>query len=101
MFTVSCNTIGVLFVLFIIFLAHAYIEDMKYIESIEFTRHNEPKDSKVKKMLTSARDQIIRGAIMGGVEGSAIIALQSAITWSLTGGIMSGISEVFGWRTYF
>jgi hypothetical protein len=58
-------------------------------------------ESKVKKVLISARDQIIRGILMGALEGSAVSALQGAVAWSLTGGIISGASNLFGWKTKF
>lgn len=64
-------------------------------------RHGQFADSKVKRILTSARDMVVRGIIMGALEGSAENALQGAVTWSLAGGIVSGIGDLFGWRSKF
>ncbi len=58
-------------------------------------------DSKVKKMLTTSRDQIIRGALLGALEGSPIGAIHGAIAWSLSGGIINGVGDIFGWKTRF
>jgi len=58
-------------------------------------------DSKVKKMLATARDQIIRGALLGALEGSPIGAIHGAVAWSLSGGIISGIGDIFGWKVKF
>lgn len=74
----------------------AVIETVKY-ENVngEFAK------SKVKRILTSARDQIVRGVIIGALDGSAVSALQGAVVWSLSGGIVSGIGDMFGWRAHF
>jgi hypothetical protein len=59
--------------------------------------HGSLAPSKVERMLNVTRDQIIRGAIMGAIGGSAIDALNSAVTWSLVGGVVSGFSDVITW----
>jgi len=53
--------------------------------------------SKVHALLTNTRDQIIRGAIMGAMGGSAAEALHNAVTWSLVGGIVTGCSDMLKW----
>ena len=58
-------------------------------------------DSKVKKMLATSRDQIIRGALLGALEGSPIGAIHGAVAWSLSGGIISGIGDILGWQSRF
>jgi ribosomal protein S18 len=58
-------------------------------------------DSKVKKVLSATRDQVIRGVILGGLEGSVVSAVNGAIAWALTGGIVSGIGDMLGWKTRF
>jgi hypothetical protein len=54
--------------------------------------------SHVRTLLTSTRDQIIRGAIMGAIGGGAAEALHNAVTWSLVGGIVTGCSDWLQWR---
>lgn len=119
MFTVSNLGIGIVLVLFIVFLIKAYISDQQYfdldtqpsqptdfrtavVETIEYeNKRGQFAESKVKKIITSARDMVIRAAIMGVIEGSLKSGLQNAVVWSLAGGIVSGVSDLFGWNNKF
>lgn len=59
-------------------------------------------ESDVKKIMVSARDQIFRGVIMGLIiDGTFVAACQSAMAFSLVGGIVSGVSDMMGWRIAF
>lgn len=49
--------------------------------------------SRVHTLLTNTRDQVIRGAIMGAITGGASDILHNAVTWSLVGGIVSGVGD--------
>lgn len=131
---ISCTSLIILTVVFLIFIIRAFVEDKETLQKIQINSNacpvclklggtdiNSPEgfhqsvietikyenhygqfaDSKVKKLLTAARDQIIRGAIIGALDGSPMGALQGALTWSMTGGIVTGIGDTLGWRTKF
>lgn len=72
------------------------------IETISYdVKYKTLANSKVKRMIITARDMVVRGAIMGVLEGSVMQAIQNAITWSSAGGIVSGISDMLDWKTEF
>jgi len=64
-------------------------------------KHGRFAESKLKKMLTSTRDNILRGIFIGIIEGSALVALNNVVMFSLTGGIVSGVGELFQWQNKF
>jgi hypothetical protein len=71
-------------------------------ETIKYeNRYGQLADSKVKRMLVSSRDNVVRAVIMGALDHNPMAMLQGAVTWSLAGGIVSGISDVMGWSTKF
>lgn len=61
--------------------------------------HGQLSKSKVQHILTSVRDQVIRGALMGAVGGSMADLVSNAVTWSLVGGVVSGCSDILQWPT--
>lgn len=58
-------------------------------------------ESKIKKTLCNTRDQVIRGCVMGIVDGSLAGAFNGAILYALVGGIVSGTADLFGWKRGF
>ena len=76
---------------------HNFIVDTMKHEN----RHGHFTDSKVKKMLNTSRDQIIRGALLGALNGSSIEMLHGGVAWALSSGIISGCGDLFGWKTRF
>lgn len=128
MIPLSCTWVISLLVIFTFFIVRAYLEDQdrelrQFMERkqcstcAEISKHDTTThegfhaavvatirhehtigESKLRKIINSTRDQVIRGAIMGAIGGSAAEALHSAVTWSLVGGIVSGMGDLLQWK---
>lgn len=96
----SCLSITILTVAFVIFIIKAFRDDMKTIHELKSHQklHTSNQDSKVKKMLVASRDQVFRGALLGLLEGSPYAALSGAVAWSLVGGCVMGVGDLFQWN---
>lgn len=89
----------------VIFIYEAFVHDKHSIDKLPHCKTNEErakyKKSKVKKMLIQLRDSVIRGFLVGIATGSVTGAFNNVLLWGLTGGVTSGIVDMFGWTDSF
>lgn len=96
-------TLGILLVVFFTLLYKAYCKDLddekqrkipSDIHDVVSNIVEKNQEKRYKKILYAARDQIIRGLLIGLTEGSLLGSLQSGTIVSLANGIVSGFSTL-------
>lgn len=95
--------IGLLLLIFfiVLYVAHLHDEEEHNTRKIPNDMQDmvsniveQSKEKRVKKIINSAKDQIMRGMILGITEGSIIGMLQTGALMSLANGIVSGMSSI-------